>query len=31
MKTSFLREELAKSDRAEWTLPAKLTTPQSVR
>jgi radical SAM superfamily enzyme YgiQ (UPF0313 family) len=25
MKTSFLREELAKSDRAEWTLPAKAT------
>jgi hypothetical protein len=24
LKTSFLRDELAKSDRAEWTLPAKL-------
>ncbi len=24
MKTSFLRDELAKSERAEWTLPAKL-------
>jgi len=29
MKTSFFRQELAKSDRAEWTLPQKLTQTKS--